>query len=194
MQSIGQKGFTLIELMVVIVIIGILVAIALPNFIGAQDRAKMASVKANARTLQIVVETYAVDWGGSYPSTISAITSTEGYKSFNNPYTGLPGVANTNSEGAWRTNDEGGNNFADTSLLNFNGENGKKTVGIVMYVGLDEARNSTTLYLSADGGDPNKQSTGYLIYGCDGEGKAIRRFALSNGELTPAAQRLKQGS
>lgn len=193
MRSAGQKGFTLIELMVVIVIIGILVAIALPNFIGAQDRAKMASVKANARTLQVVVETYAVDWGGSYPSTISAITSMEGYKSFNNPYTGLPGVANTNSEGAWRTNDEGGAEFADASLLNFNSENGKPPIGVVMYVGLDSAGESTTLYLSADGGNANTQTSGYLIYGCDGTGRAIRRFVVSNGPLTPAAQRLKQG-
>lgn len=194
MRSIGQKGFTLIELMVVIVIIGILVAIALPNFIGAQDRAKMAGVKANARTLQIVVETYAVDWGGSYPSTISAITSMEGYKTFNNPYTGLPGVANTSSEGAWRTNDEGGADFSDTSLLTFGSENGIKPVGVVMYVGLDSSGNSTTAYLSADGGDPDALNTGCLIYGCDSQGRAIRRFIVSNGELTPAARRLKQGS
>ena len=193
MRSTGQKGFTLIELMVVIVIIGILVAIALPNFIGAQDRAKMASVKANARTLQIVVETYAVDWGGSYPSTISAITTMADYKAFNNPYTGLPGVANTSSEGAWRTNDEGGADFSDTSLLTFSSENGKKPVGVVMYVGLDSSGNSTTRYLSADGGDADTLTSGYLIYGCDSQGKAIRRFIVSNGELTPAAKRLRQG-
>jgi prepilin-type N-terminal cleavage/methylation domain-containing protein len=194
MRSIGQKGFTLIELMVVIVIIGVLVAIALPNFIGAQDRAKIAGVKANARTLQVVVETYAVDWGGTYPSTISAITSTEGYKTFSNPYTGLPGVANTNSEGAWRTNDEGGTEFADSSLLNFSSENGRPPVGVVMYVGLDTAGESTTLYLSADGGNANTQTSGYIIYGCDSRGRAIRRFVISNGVLTPAAQRLRQGS
>ena len=162
-RRVEQKGFTLIELMVVIVIIGILVAIALPNFIGAQDRAKMASVKANARALQIVVETYAVDWGGSYPSTISAITTMPDYKVFNNPYTGLPGVANTSSEGAWRTNDEGGADFSDTSLLTFSSENGRKPVGIVMYVGLDSSGNSPTRYLSADGGDADTQTSGYLI-------------------------------
>jgi type II secretory pathway pseudopilin PulG len=49
--------------MVVIVIIGILVAIALPNFIAAQDRAKLSSVKANMHTVQTMLETYAVDWG-----------------------------------------------------------------------------------------------------------------------------------
>lgn len=63
-----SKGFTLIELMVVIVIIGILVAIALPNFISAQDRAKISSVKANAHTVQTMLETYAVDYQGKYPT------------------------------------------------------------------------------------------------------------------------------
>jgi prepilin-type N-terminal cleavage/methylation domain-containing protein len=64
----SQKGFSLIELLVVIVIIGILAAIALPNYIKAKDKAKEAEVKANLHAIQIAIERYAVDAGGNiYP-------------------------------------------------------------------------------------------------------------------------------
>src|ERR1700734_148522 len=67
----NQSGFTLIELLVVVIIIGILAAIALPNFIGAQNKAREASVKSNMRTAQIAAESYATDSAGSYPNGIS---------------------------------------------------------------------------------------------------------------------------
>lgn len=66
-QSI-QRGFTLIELLVVITIIGILAAIALPNYIKAKDKAKEAEVKSNLHTIQIALERYATDHSGSYPN------------------------------------------------------------------------------------------------------------------------------
>lgn len=67
MQTKYQSGFTLIELLVVITIIGILAAIALPNYIKAKDKAKEAEVKANIHTIQIALERYMVD-KGSYPN------------------------------------------------------------------------------------------------------------------------------
>ena len=62
----NRKGFTLIELMIVVVIIGILAAIAIPNFISMQDRAKEAKVKGAAHTLQLAAEDYAVRNDGIY--------------------------------------------------------------------------------------------------------------------------------
>jgi prepilin-type N-terminal cleavage/methylation domain-containing protein len=63
----NSKGFTLIELMIVVVIIGILAAIAIPNFISMQDRAKEGSVKANMHTVQLAIEDFAVQNDGTYP-------------------------------------------------------------------------------------------------------------------------------
>ena len=68
MLKFNRKGFTLIELMIVVVIIGILAAIAIPNFIAMQSRAKEASVKGNAHSLQLAVEDYAVINDGVLPT------------------------------------------------------------------------------------------------------------------------------
>jgi len=54
----SEKAFTLIELMVVVVIIGILAAIALPNFIRMQNRAKESDIKAVAHVVLLTVEEY----------------------------------------------------------------------------------------------------------------------------------------
>ena len=60
-MRISNRGFTLIELLVVITIIGILAAIALPNYIKAKDKAKEVEAKANLHTIQVAVERYNTD-------------------------------------------------------------------------------------------------------------------------------------
>lgn len=59
----SRTGFTLIELIIVVSIISLLAAVAVPNFLEAQARSKVSRVKADMRTIATALEAYAVDWG-----------------------------------------------------------------------------------------------------------------------------------
>jgi len=92
----NSKGFTLIELMIVVVIIGILAAIAIPNFIAMQNRAKEGSTKANMHTLQLAAEDYGVTYDGVYSTTIDATHVADRLPAnFKNPFDGTSGSGNS---------------------------------------------------------------------------------------------------
>ncbi len=69
-----HNGFTLIELMIVIVIIGILAAVAIPNYVRMTSQSRDASVKANSHTVQLAAEDFAVQNEGSYATDLSDLT------------------------------------------------------------------------------------------------------------------------
>ena len=83
------RAFTLIELLIVVAIIGILAAIAVPNFLNAQTRAKISKVEGDMRALATALESYRLDtnwyppyplWGGhTHPSYLNALSTPVAY-------------------------------------------------------------------------------------------------------------------
>jgi general secretion pathway protein G len=56
-----QSGFTLIELMIVMAIIGILITLAIPSFVGAVRHAREAALKEDLQTMRTAIDTYTMD-------------------------------------------------------------------------------------------------------------------------------------
>ena len=70
----NRKGFTLVEIMIVVAIIALLAAIAIPNLLSAKRTANTAAAKANIRALSTSAEVYATGHNGAYPANTAAIT------------------------------------------------------------------------------------------------------------------------
>jgi prepilin-type N-terminal cleavage/methylation domain-containing protein len=88
----NSQGFTLIELMIVVVILAVLATIAIPNFIKLQDRAKEAKVKGAAHTLQLAAEDFAVQNSGLYSDAAVDLgpllpVNDSGTRNLQNPFT-----------------------------------------------------------------------------------------------------------
>ena len=114
----NRKGFTLIELMIVVVIIGILAAIAIPNFIAMQDRAKEGSTKANMHTVQLASEDYGVKNNGTYAD--DGVASLVLPANFANPFAAASTALENRAFAAACTATSGLTSYGDTSQVNYN--------------------------------------------------------------------------
>ena len=128
-------GFTLIEMMVALVIIGILAAIATPLFFRMRERADEAVVRSNVHTVQLAVELYGTRNNGFYPANVNAdvgfgslIDALPGGVRLVNPFTDLAdspidGAAGAMGEVGYQSHDGNGDGFTEGYVLTGFGAN-----------------------------------------------------------------------
>ena len=91
-KRLRQSGFTLIEIMVVVVIIGILGALIIPNVIGRDDQARVTAAENDLRAIANALDIYKLD-NFHYPST------DQGLEALVRPPSGFPEAKNWNPNG-----------------------------------------------------------------------------------------------
>jgi prepilin-type N-terminal cleavage/methylation domain-containing protein len=72
-RRLGRQGFTLIEMLIVIVVIAILLGVLLPNFRGTQDEAAEQRARSELRTVATAIESYYIHNNNTLPATLTAL-------------------------------------------------------------------------------------------------------------------------
>ena len=126
-KRFGASGFTLIELMIVVAIIGILAAIAIPKFAELIRKAGEGSAKGNLGAIRSALSIYYGDLEGVYPSQLASLTLNGKYiqaipvakapNYHSDSSTALMASANTDT-GGWNYNNVAGNEAIGTVLVN----------------------------------------------------------------------------
>ncbi len=90
-RVVGRAGFTLVEILLVVVILGILAAIAIPKFTGKSEMARQSSAMASIKAIKLAIDTYEVDTG-KFPPTLQGLVNNPGEANWSGPYLrdGLP--------------------------------------------------------------------------------------------------------
>ena len=84
-RSPGRSGFTLIEVLLVVVIIGILAAVVVPRLGGRTKEAQNSAAKSSIAAIGLALDVYEVD-NGAYPASLQALITKGGEQNWRGPY------------------------------------------------------------------------------------------------------------
>ncbi|HVS63014.1 MAG TPA: prepilin-type N-terminal cleavage/methylation domain-containing protein [Thermoanaerobaculia bacterium] len=123
-RSSPQSGFTLLELIIVVAVIGILATIAVPAFKDVPRRAQEAALRTNLRTMCDAIDQYHAD-KGKYPSSLESLVEDGGYLRF------VPLDPITKSAETWQVEYEEADYDEDFGFEDFEDEFGEDGPGII---------------------------------------------------------------
>ena len=156
----NEKGFTLIELMIVIAIIGMLIAIVIPDLITTQETARRESCKASLRGVQSALELYCTH-NKYYPTNLQTVIS-EGYLSegsdkdpWDRQFRYQPLYS---GGGAGDATGASGGKAASNYLLGSDGSDGKKGTDDDVEAPIDTKRHSFKSFGQSGDGQPDNNT------------------------------------